>query len=60
MFFSDCNVDKLDQRVADLSSTIEKLRSVSTKDQDLSKSSNDASYGDWKVCFFLGSIGQLL
>jgi uncharacterized small protein (DUF1192 family) len=45
----ECSVDILDQRVAALSSTIEKLRSVSTKDQDLSKSSTEASYGDWKV-----------
>jgi hypothetical protein len=47
--FTECSVDILDQRVAALSSTIEKLRSVSTKDQDLSKSSTEASYGDWKV-----------
>ncbi|XP_010486840.1 PREDICTED: uncharacterized protein LOC104764931 [Camelina sativa] len=45
----ECNVDILDQRVAALSSTIEKLRSVSKKDQELAKSSNDASYGDWKL-----------
>jgi uncharacterized small protein (DUF1192 family) len=56
----ECSVDILDQRVAALSSTIEKLRSVSTKDQDLSKSSTEASYGDWKVCFSFGSIGQFL
>ncbi|XP_010498028.1 PREDICTED: uncharacterized protein LOC104775794 [Camelina sativa] len=43
------NVDILDRRVAALSSTIEKLRSVSKKDQELAKSSNDASYGDWKL-----------
>jgi uncharacterized small protein (DUF1192 family) len=48
----ECSVDILDQRVAALSSTIEKLRSVSTKDQDLSKSSTEASYGDWK-CFLV-------
>lgn len=58
--FTECSVDILDQRVAALSSTIEKLRSVSTKDQDLSKSSTEASYGDWKVCFSFGSIGQFL
>ncbi|CAH8260136.1 unnamed protein product [Arabidopsis lyrata] len=45
----ECSVDILDQRVAALSSTIEKLRSVSTKDHDSSKSNNEASYGDWKV-----------
>ncbi|CAH2054014.1 unnamed protein product, partial [Thlaspi arvense] len=45
----ECDVDVLDQRVADLSSILDKLRSVSTKDQKLSKSSNEASYGDWKV-----------
>lgn len=55
--FTECSVDILDQRVAALSSTIEKLRSVSTKDHDSSKSNNEASYGDWKVCFFFGSIG---
>ncbi|XP_023641703.1 uncharacterized protein LOC17893254 isoform X2 [Capsella rubella] len=47
--YEECNVDILDQRVAALSSAIEKLRSVSAKDQDLSKSSNEASYGDWKL-----------
>ncbi|XP_019092438.1 PREDICTED: uncharacterized protein LOC104745384 isoform X2 [Camelina sativa] len=45
----ECNVDILDRRVAALSSTIEKLRSVSKKDQELAKSNNDASYGDWKL-----------
>ncbi|ESQ48871.1 hypothetical protein EUTSA_v10020420mg [Eutrema salsugineum] len=46
----ECDVDILDQRVADLSSILEKLRSVSTKDQEPSKSSNEeGSYGDWKV-----------
>ncbi|CAA7016139.1 unnamed protein product [Microthlaspi erraticum] len=45
----ECNVDILDQKVAGLSTILEKLRSVSTKDQDLSKSSNETSYGDWKV-----------
>ncbi|KAL0717027.1 hypothetical protein Bca4012_066349 [Brassica carinata] len=46
----ECSVDMLDQRVSDLSSILEKLRSVSTKDQDLSKSTNQASSGgDWKV-----------
>uniref|UniRef100_A0A1J3D4T0 START domain-containing protein n=1 Tax=Noccaea caerulescens TaxID=107243 RepID=A0A1J3D4T0_NOCCA len=45
----ECNVDILDKKVADLSKILEKLRSVSTKDQDLSKSSNETSYGDWKV-----------
>lgn len=43
-------MDVLDQRVADLSSILEKLRSASAKDQDLS---NEASTGDWKVCFYL-------
>lgn len=57
MFFfscliTECSVDMLDQRVADLSSVLDKLRSVSTKDQDLSKSTNKASSSDWKVCFF--------
>ncbi|KAL0708093.1 hypothetical protein Bca4012_074519 [Brassica carinata] len=42
----ECTVDVLDQRVADLSSILEKLRSASAKDQDLS---NEASTGDWKV-----------
>ncbi|CAG7882389.1 unnamed protein product [Brassica rapa] len=45
----ECSVDMLDQRVADLSSVLDKLRSVSTKDQDLSKSTNEASSSDWKV-----------
>ncbi|CAH8348842.1 unnamed protein product [Eruca vesicaria subsp. sativa] len=45
----ECNVDILDKRVADLSSILEKLRSVSTEDQDLSRSTNEASSGDWKV-----------
>uniref|UniRef100_A0A1J3ITC8 START domain-containing protein n=1 Tax=Noccaea caerulescens TaxID=107243 RepID=A0A1J3ITC8_NOCCA len=45
----ECNVDILDKKVADLSKILEKLRSVSSKDQDLSKSSNETSYGDWKV-----------
>ncbi|KAF2556862.1 hypothetical protein F2Q68_00017918 [Brassica cretica] len=42
----ECTVDVLDQRVSDLSSILEKLRSASQKDQDLS---NEASTGDWKV-----------
>lgn len=46
----ECNVDILDQKVAGLSSILEKLRSVSTKDQSLSKSTKQASPGgDWKV-----------
>ncbi|KAG2305838.1 hypothetical protein Bca52824_025586 [Brassica carinata] len=46
----ECTVDVLDQRVSDLSSILEKLRSASTKDQDLSQSTNEAtSHGDWKV-----------
>ncbi|KAJ0263833.1 Polyketide cyclase/dehydrase and lipid transport superfamily protein [Hirschfeldia incana] len=45
----ECTVDVLDQRVAALSSILEKLRSASTKDQDLSQSTNEASPGDWKV-----------
>lgn len=49
---TECNVDILDQKVAGLSSILEKLRSVSTKDQSLSKSTKQASPGgDWKVCF---------
>lgn len=52
---TECSVDMLDQRVADLSSVLDKLRSVSTKDQDLSKSTNKASSSDWKVCFFFVS-----
>lgn len=50
-------MDILDKKVADLSKILEKLRSVSTKGQDLSKSSNETSYGDWKVCCF-DSISQ--
>lgn len=46
-------MDVLDQRVADLSSILEKLRSASAKDQDLSQSTNEASHGEWKVCFYL-------
>ncbi|KAJ4893396.1 Polyketide cyclase/dehydrase and lipid transport superfamily protein [Raphanus sativus] len=45
----ECAVDVLDQRVSDLSSIFEKLRSASTKDQDLSQLTNEASHGDWKV-----------
>ncbi|CAG7877848.1 unnamed protein product [Brassica rapa] len=45
----ECSVDVLDQRVSDLSSILEKLRSASAKDQDLSQSTNEASRGDWKV-----------
>ncbi|KAF8088871.1 hypothetical protein N665_0528s0029 [Sinapis alba] len=45
----ECTVDVLDQRVSDLSSILERLRSASTKDQDLSQSTNEASHGDWKV-----------
>ncbi|CAN6810200.1 unnamed protein product [Brassica oleracea] len=45
----ECNVDIFDQRVADLSSILEKLRSVSANDQHLSKPIKEASSGDWKV-----------
>ncbi|KAF3550707.1 hypothetical protein DY000_02003976 [Brassica cretica] len=45
----ECSVDVLDQRVAGLSSILEKLRSVSAKDQDLSNPTKEASCGDWKV-----------
>ncbi|CAF2102054.1 unnamed protein product [Brassica napus] len=45
----ECSVYVLDQRVSDLSSILEKLRSASAKDQDLSQSTNEASRGDWKV-----------
>uniref|UniRef100_M4F169 START domain-containing protein n=1 Tax=Brassica campestris TaxID=3711 RepID=M4F169_BRACM len=47
--YQECTVDVLDQRVSDLSSILEKLRSASAKDQDLSQSTNEASRGDWKV-----------
>ncbi|CAH8359873.1 unnamed protein product [Eruca vesicaria subsp. sativa] len=45
----ECTVNVLDQRVSDLSSILEKLRSASTKDQELSQSTNETSYADWKV-----------
>lgn len=45
-------MDILDQRVTGLSTILEKLRSVSAKDQDSSKSTKQASPGgDWKVRF---------
>ncbi|CAN8259709.1 unnamed protein product [Cochlearia groenlandica] len=42
----ECSVDVLDQRVANLCGILDKLRSVSTNDQDSSK---EASYATWKV-----------
>lgn len=51
MNFVECNENILDKRTEDVSKLLDKLRSVSMTDHQVSKLTNDASssYGDWKV-----------
>lgn len=50
MNFVECNENILDKRTDDVSKLLDKLRSVSMTDHQVSKLTNDASsYGDWKV-----------
>lgn len=57
MNFVECNENILDKRTEDVSKLLDKLRSVSMTDHQVSKLTNDASssYGDWKVWFFFCS-----